>query len=360
MPDRRTLFIAWSCLPFLSPAKKRLLLARFSPPESIAEADPREIAGALSIGPTEAATVKEPLILPEVARIVDCSGTDVVALEDPEYPPLLRATIDPPLALFARGRRDLLQQPAIAVVGSRRATPYGANVTRLVARALADAGIVVVSGLARGIDGTAHRETLDRHGATIAVLGTGIDLSYPPEHSRLRDRIAAEGLIVTEFPPGTPPRRENFPVRNRIIAGLSRGVVVVEAGQKSGSLITARIAAEEGREVFAVPGPIFSAGSEGTHCLIQDGAKLLHSMEDLWAELPALAPSQTDAPGRRSFPPELERVLGAFSRVEPLALELAAERLGLSVSEMAPALLELEMEGALRALPGTCYIRLSD
>lgn len=359
MSDRRSLLIAWSCLPFLTPAKKRLLLARFCPPETAAQADPREIAEVLSIRPAEAATVKDPLILPRIACIVDSAGEEVVTLADEAYPPLLRTTIDPPLALFTRGATTLLQRPSVAIVGSRRATPYGENVARLLARALSDAGIVVVSGLARGIDGSAHKETLEAGGATVAVLGTGIDLAYPREHRRLRDRIAAEGLVVTEFAPGTPPRRENFPVRNRIIAGLSLGVILVEAGARSGSLITARIAAEEGREVFAVPGPIFSAGSEGTHRLIQDGAKLLHSMDDFYAELPALAPAvpRESSPARSV---EMERILGVFSRDEPLELELAASKLGLAVGALSAALLELEMDGALRALPGTRYIRLSD
>ncbi|HVR42561.1 MAG TPA: DNA-processing protein DprA, partial [Thermoanaerobaculia bacterium] len=283
---RRNLLFAWSILPFLSPAKKRALLARFTPPERILEASAAEIAGALSIRPHEAALVREPLNLPEVAALARAESADAIVLGDPDYPPLLAEIADPPLALFARGDRRLLSLPALAVVGSRRASTYGLAAARRIARELVRGGVAVVSGLARGIDGAAHRETLEAGGATLAVLGTGVDLAYPPEHRTLRDRILECGLVLSELPPGTPPRREHFPVRNRIIAGLAHGVVVVEAGAKSGSLITARLALEGGREVFAVPGSIFSQTSEGGHRLIQDGAKLLHSMDDLWNELP--------------------------------------------------------------------------
>ncbi|HYO78033.1 MAG TPA: DNA-processing protein DprA, partial [Thermoanaerobaculia bacterium] len=195
----------------------------------------------------------------------------MIAIVDDDYPRMLREIVDPPLALHYLGDRSLIAQPSLAIVGSRRATPYGVNVAEHLARKLAPTGLTIVSGLARGVDSAAHRAALECGGKTIAVLGTGIDVVYPRSNLSLFRRIAEEGLIVTEFPPGSPPRQEHFPIRNRIISGLSHGTVIVEATSRSGSLITARMAAEQNREVFAVPGSIFSAGAEGTNRLIQYG-----------------------------------------------------------------------------------------
>ncbi|MGH9456164.1 MAG: DNA-processing protein DprA, partial [Thermoanaerobaculia bacterium] len=222
-------------------------------------------------------------------------------------------------------------------------------------------GIVIVSGLARGIDAAAHAAALAAGGTTLAVLGTGIDLVYPPEHRRLRDRIAASGLLVTELADGTRPHRAQFPIRNRIIAGLSLGVLVVEAGERSGSLITARLANEGGREVFAVPGSIFSENSAGTHRLIQDGAKLVATTADVFAEIEALHSLRPDeVPRAPAVDADLAPVLDLFAADEPVGIEDAAERLGVAVQSLAPAVLRLELLGRLRALPGMRWVRTAD
>lgn len=356
----RDFLIAWSLLPFLTPARKRLLLRVVDPLDRIDSLSEAELGGVLSISPAEARIVKEPLTLPAVARDLEHLSAEAIALVDTAYPPLLREIHDPPLALFVRGRRELLDGRSIAIVGSRRASPYGLGASRRFARELAGRGITVVSGLARGIDAAAHEEALLRDGPTVAVLGTGIDVAYPPEHARLRDRIASEGLLVTELPPGTPPRREHFPVRNRIIAGLTLGTVVVEAGERSGSLITARLASEQGREVFAVPGSIFSAGSTGGHRLIQDGAKLIHTIDDLLGEIAALRHLQ-GGKGGNGDPIELEPALARVFEIIPpddaIDVDTAAERSGLAAGPLAEALLRLELLGLVRAFPGARYMR---
>ncbi|HEX7810219.1 MAG TPA: DNA-processing protein DprA [Thermoanaerobaculia bacterium] len=299
--------------------------------------------------------MKKPLT-PETRDRVDSLRNNVTTIIDESFPTLLREIPDPPLALHFRGDPSLLAQPAIAIVGSRRATPYAINVAQQLSTQLASAGMTIVSGLARGIDAAAHRAALDANGKTIAVLGTGIDVTYPPSNRKLFERIAAEGLIVTEFPPGTPPRRENFPIRNRVISGLSAGTVIIEATSRSGSLITARMAAEQNREVFAVPGSIFSAGSEGTHRLIQYGAKLVHDIDDIFVELRSdLRPAQV----AQRTPPDgpLGEVLAALSRDEGKHVDDIATQTGGTSATVAQSLLQLELDGWIRALPGARYVR---
>ncbi|HEV7921026.1 MAG TPA: DNA-processing protein DprA [Thermoanaerobaculia bacterium] len=274
----------------------------------------------------------------------------VTTLLDDDYPPLLREIADPPLALHFRGDRSLLQRPAVAVVGSRRASPYAINAARRITEPLAAAGVAIVSGLALGVDAAAHEAALEANGATIAVLGTGIDVTYPRGNRRLYKRV---GLLLTELPPGTPPMAMNFPIRNRIIAGLTLGTIVIEATARSGSLITARLAAEQNREVFAVPGSIFSEGTEGTHRLIQYGAKLVHQAQDVLDEL-RLEVTLPVAPGEEA--PHAD-VLAALSHDEPLAAERAAAKLGRAPESLAEALLELELGGWVRSLPGGRYVR---
>ncbi|MEO8036376.1 MAG: DNA-processing protein DprA, partial [Acidobacteriota bacterium] len=260
-------------------------------------------------------------------------------------------------ALHVRGDRSLLEGSAVAIVGSRRASPYAINAARHIAAELTRAGLVIVSGLARGVDAAAHSAALDQGGRTVAVLGTGIDVVYPRSNARLFQRIEKAGLIVSEFPPGTPPLAPNFPIRNRVISGLSSGTVIVEATSRSGSLITARTAAEQGREVFAVPGSIFAPGSEGTHRLIQYGAKLVHDVNDVLEELPGQQRMPAAAPPTEELPCELREVLAAFNRSEAKHLEAVAMELGKGTSELAEPLLQLELGGWLRALPGSQYIR---
>jgi DNA processing protein len=222
----------------------------------------------------------------ELERVAQLGGK-VLALSDDRYPALLRETYDPPIVLYLVGDLErALDQPAVAVVGSRRCSTYGRNAAEMLGRELGARGVTIVSGLARGIDSGAHRGAIEAGGLTVAVMGTGLDSIYPRENRRLADQIAASGSLVTEFPLGTPPLSQNFPFRNRVISGLALGVMVVEGAERSGSLITARLASEQGREVFAVPGNITSAKSFGPNYLIKDGAKLVQSWRDVIEEFP--------------------------------------------------------------------------
>ncbi len=342
----REVCLAYARLPFVTPVRIRLLLEYFPDLREVAKAPARLLEGLLSVGSEEAAMLKSPPAADE---------TPAITLADEDYPALLREIIDPPLALFYRGDLTLLTRPLVAVVGSRRASPYGVNASRELARQLATEGISIVSGLARGIDAAAHQSALSAGGGTIAVLGTGIDVIYPRSHRTLTNDIAEKGLILTEFPPGTPPLAPNFPVRNRVISGLSHGVVIVEATSRSGSLITARTAAEQGREVFAVPGSIFAAGTEGTHRLIQYGAKLVHDVNDILEELPGGLLARRESVVMPDSP--LREVLAAFTREEATHIDAAAEKLGQSVASLSEAVLQLELGGWLRALPGARYVR---
>ena len=348
--------IAYGLLPFLTPVRIRLIREHFDPLADVQRAPAKLLEGLLSVDAEQAETVKNPLRFEKLRQQVASVAANAVAIVDAEYPPLLREIVDPPFALFYRGDLSLLQKPMVAVVGSRRASAYGLNAAAHLARQLASAGVAVVSGLARGIDAAAHQAALDSHSATIAILGTGIDIIYPRSHAKLTRAIAGSGLMMTEFPPGTPPLAANFPVRNRVISGISLGTVIVEATGKSGSLITARMAAEQGREVFCVPGSIFAPASEGPHRLIQYGAKLVHDAADILEELPG-GLTMPDA----QWPPEPEEplrdVLAAFTREEAIHIDSVALKLGRSVANVSEAVLQLELGGWIRALPGSRYVR---
>lgn len=288
------------------------------------------------------------------ASELERAGLQLVTAFDPEYPQALREIADPPFLLYALGRIDRLRLPAVSIVGSRDASRYGRDVAFRLARELSDAGVAVVSGFARGIDAAAHEAALESPGGTIAVLGCGIDVEYPREHRRLRERLAETGLLLSEYHPGTEPRPQNFPIRNRIIAGLSSGVVVVEASRRSGSLITARLAADFGRDVFAVPGSIFSETSAGTHELLRDGAILCRGAEDVLSELfPSVGPPQRVAAARAALAvelsPEARRLLDALAREESLSADELAEALELPAATVLAGLFELE--GAGLAVP---------
>jgi DNA processing protein len=367
MTDSQTIssrdrMIAYALLPFLNPARTRLLREQFGDRlEYASHGSTSFLAGLLKLSASEAALVADPLHDPAVRRAVTAERQRVITLADPDYPLLLSEIVDPPLALWTDGDRSLLGKTSIAIVGSRRASPYSVNAASKLAGDLAARGLVVVSGLARGIDAAAHSAALDAAGLTAAVLGTGIDVVYPRDNRRLFERVRQHGLLLTEFPPSTPPLAQNFPFRNRIISGLTRGTVIVEASARSGSLITARLAAEQGREVFAVPGSIFAAGSVGPHRLIQYGAKLVHDVGDILDELPeALRPEPSpvaaDSPAELSD--DLQRVLAACSPEEPLHIDTLAARLEQSGAALAETMLQLELRGLLRAVPGGAYVRI--
>jgi len=348
----RDRLIAYALLP-LSPARIRLLVKTFDPLSAMCTASPAMLRQLLSI---DGADGGAPWRNDELRKQVDALRDAAVTLADDEYPALLRQLVDPPLALFYRGNLALAQKPAVAMVGSRRASPYALSVAAHLARDLVSTGISIVSGLALGVDAAAHQATLDASGETIAILGTGIDIVYPRSNKRLFNRIEERGLILTEFPPGTPPFRYNFPIRNRIISGITLGTVIIEATGRSGSLITARTAAEQNREVFAVPGSIFSPGSEGTHRLVQYGAKLVHDANDILDELPGRLKVPTAAPELPEIPQR--EVLEAFHRERGTHIDGAAESLGRSVAMLSEPVLQLELDGWLKALPGGRYVRV--
>jgi DNA processing protein len=292
-------------------------------------------------------TVRQ-LIRSDVAEVLQRAGRDGwrwVVPGEPEFPALLRATADPPLGLFVKGR--IRRGPAVAVVGSRRATEYGLEVGRLIAEALASSGIAVVSGMARGVDASAHRGALAGGGCTMAVWGNGPDRIYPREHRRLAESIARTGALVTEYPPGTPPRRHHFPERNRLIAGIAEATVVVEAAARSGALGTARLALEEGREVFAVPGPIFSDRSVGPNSLLRLGARPLLTPADLYEVVePVRSPAGEPAAAVAGLLEHLPA--GAAMSVDALAAEA-----GLDAAGVLAELLQLEVDGrVVRGLDG--------
>ncbi len=281
---------------------------------------------------------------------IERTGIRILTAFDAEYPHALAEIADPPFLLYAIGRVERLRLPAVAIVGSRDASRYGRDVAWKLSRELSAAGVVVVSGFARGVDAAAHEAALEGPGGTIAVLGCGVDVDYPREHRSLKDRLAAEHLLLSESPPGTEPRPQNFPIRNRIIAGLSAGVVVVEASRRSGSLITARLANDFGRDVFAVPGSVFSPTSVGAHELLRDGAILCRGSEDVLAELfpsvgsPALS-SSVSARAAADISPEARRIFDALCREEGLSAEDLARALDLPAATVLASLFELEGAG---------------
>jgi DNA processing protein len=342
-------------------------LLRLGPPAEVFRASRRALAG--SVG-EEAATAVAGFDWRRAARqqagaAARCEAR-LVLLEDAEYPPSLRAIDLPPPFLLVRGgllREDGL---AVAIVGSRRGTPYGLRVAERLGADLGARGVTVVSGLARGVDTAAHRGALGADGRTLAVLGSGVDVVYPPENRRLAAEVAEAGALVSQFPMGTAPLPHHFPARNRVIAGLTLGTVVVEAAERSGALITARLAGELGREVYAVPGNVSSPGSLGTNSLIQDGAKLVQGWEDVVAEWPpewrrALRPltasgASTQREAEGTVEPG-ERAILALLGDEPVAVDAVVERSRLPSSQVSAGLMALELRGLVRRIAGQRYIR---
>ncbi|MGA9769153.1 MAG: DNA-processing protein DprA [Blastocatellia bacterium] len=320
------------------------------------------IAAMKSAGPREQASKQ----LEELDRV----GADVLTLTDPRYPDLLRETYDPPIVLYAKGDFDrAMSQPSIAVIGSRHCSTYGRNVAEMLARELAQRGITIISGLARGIDSAAHRSAIEGGGLTLAVMGTGLDTVYPKENRKLADQIIEHGALITEFPLSTPPLPQNFPFRNRVISGLSLGVLIIEGAERSGSLITARMAYEQGREVFAVPGNITSSKSFGPNYLIKDGAKLVQTWRDVVEEFPVELKSRILASERtEGLPQQLSldevllseaerRILVSIKDDEPVHIDQLISGMSLSSGELLSALLKLEMMDRIKQLPGKCFVR---
>jgi len=357
--QERDLCIAFSLIPFLQPIRLRRLYERFESLSEIKGASASSLAALLNLPEEKARLVRNPLQLPELRRRVAELRGESITLVDGSYPPALREIGDHPPALFFRGSFEQTLGPAIAVVGSRDASRYAIAVAEKLTADLVHAGITIVSGLARGVDAAAHRTAIATGGKTIAVLGAGLDSSYPLHNRSLRKEIERAGCVISEFPPGMPPRAHHFPIRNRIIAGLSCGTLVVEASDRSGSLITARLAAEQGREVFAVPGSIFLNGSVGPHRLVQYGAKLVHDVDDILEEI-GVALSQVAQKPEVLMSEELRPLLAILSYDEPAHVDAVATRLGEHVTIVMERLLTLELEGVVKGLPGGHYIRAPD
>jgi DNA processing protein len=334
-------------------------------PGSLRERSVSELQG-LGLSPAAIEALKKPeeSLIETDARWLAGSRRRLVTWGSPDYPERLATIADAPLALFCAGDVTLLGRPQLAMVGARNPTAPGRETATWFAEHLARAGLVITSGLALGIDGASHRGALAAGGGTIAVLGNGPDEVYPSEHAALAREIAGSGLLVSEFPPGTPPRPHHFPRRNRIISGLTLGTLVVEAALHSGSLITARLAAEQGREVFAIPGSIHSPLSKGCHRLIRDGAKLVETAADVLSELhlpvAEAAPGAEAADAQGDLPPRLDKdyeiLLDAFG-FEPARVDTLVARTGLTADVVASMLLILELEGRVGQQPGGIFCR---
>ena len=343
--------------PGIGPATFQRMLRQFGLPQAILQRSRSELSGFTT------SAVLDALHSDAVAQTVERTlawaaqpGHSIVTLADDVYPRPLLEIADPPALLYARGRTELLSRNALAVVGSRNATQQGEANAEVLARALSAAGLTIVSGLALGIDAAAHRGGMAGAGSTIAVLGTGIDVVYPSRNAALAAEIAEHGLLLSEFPLGSGPVAQNFPRRNRLISGLARGCLVVEAALASGSLITARAAAEQGREVFALPGSIHSPLSKGCHALIKSGAKLVESAEDVLTELSGFRPSGFASTQQAVH--HGDTGLLAHMGHDPVDVDSLCSRAGLSAEQVSSELLKLELDGRVAALPGGLYQRL--
>jgi DNA processing protein len=356
-----------SLVPGVGPRLRKALLVRFASPSAVFAASKSELQTVDGIGSKTAAAIVEARDSMEAAaelRLAAENGIDVLTEADGEYPRLLREIHDPPGVLYRRGQSNSQDELAIAIVGTRHATRYGLAQAERLAGSLARCGFTVVSGLARGIDASAHRGALAAGGRTIAVLASGLLNIYPPEHVKLADEVAAGGYLVSESPPRMVPLSGAFPQRNRIISGLSVGTIVVEAPVRSGALITARHAYEQGREVFAVPGPIDSRLSRGCHALIKDGAKLVESVDDILAELGPLV-EQVERPDGTTItqPAELtlneieQQVLAAIDG-QPTSVDAVAATCGMAIHRVLSTISVLEMRRLVRRVSGTQVTRV--
>lgn len=370
-------WISLNMTPGIGPRKATQLLERFGSANNVFHALRSELEGLRLKGETIQSILKKEFhekAEEELNKVKEMGG-DVLILDDGSYPYLLREIADPPITLYVLGNwQECFEMPCIGVVGSRRCSTYGRNASEMLGRDLAEHGVCVVSGFARGVDSSAHRGAIIGKGQTIAVLGTGIDGVYPKENAKLFDEILDNGgAIVSQFPLGTPPLRENFPYRNRIISGLSYGILVVEASERSGSLITARLAMEQDREVLAVPGNITSKNSFGTNYLIKSGAKLVQQWQDVVSELPTeiaagiLPPKidenekSTDKKPEDDFPKGLsmneKKIYNNLKTDEHKHIDTLLEESSLSFGELNSAIVSLDLKDLILVLPGNNYAR---
>jgi DNA processing protein len=369
-------WLAITLTPGLGPTRSRKLVEHFGGVEAIFHASLTELEGsglqavsAQSIGTGKS----EELAREEMAKAA-AENVVIVTNEDTLFPPRLKEIYDPPLLLYIKGNPEILKLPGIAMVGTRHPTPYGSGMAERLACDLAAQGLVIISGMARGVDTASHRGAITAKGKTVAVFGTGVDVMYPKENSRLAEQILAlGGALISEFPLGTFAAPQNFPIRNRILSGMSAGVLVVEAAEYSGTRITARLALEQNREVFAVPGNVTNKNSWGPNTLIKQGAKLVATWEDVWEDLPAevklaLTPfSSPESPGSTSaslfpddgLPPHEQKILSLLKADEATHIDELVEKLEteMSSSEIFAALFELELSGKVKQMPGKNFVK---
>ncbi|MGA2856105.1 MAG: DNA-processing protein DprA [Candidatus Sulfotelmatobacter sp.] len=369
-------WLALALTPGLGPTKSRKLVEHFGTPEAVFRASLTELeaTGIQAVSAQSLATGKSAELAREELARAAAAGVTVISMDDPAYPPRLKEIYDPPLTLYVRGSLEVLTMPGVAMVGTRHPTPYGSGMAERLACDLATHGLVIISGMARGVDTASHRGAIAAKGKTLAVFGTGVDVIYPKENSRLSEQILAlGGAHISEFPLGTFAAPQNFPIRNRILSGMSVGVLVVEAAEYSGTRITARCALEQNRDVFAVPGNVTNKNSWGPNTLIKQGAKLVATWEDVWEELPtevrlALTPATSpESPGASSaslfpdegLPPHEKRILSLLKADETTHIDELVERLEteMSSSEIFAALFELELAGKIRQMPGKNFVK---
>jgi DNA processing protein len=360
----------------LGPTKSRKLVEHFGSAEAVLRASLTELesTGIQAVSAQSLATGKSAELAREEIAQAAAADIALLSMDDPCYPPRLKEIYDPPLILRVRGNPEVLTKPGVAMVGTRHPTPYGSGMAERLACDLAAQGLVIISGMARGVDTASHRGAISAKGKTVAVFGTGVDVIYPKENSRLSEQILAlGGALISEFPLGTFAAPQNFPIRNRIISGMSVGVLVVEAAEYSGTRITARCALEQNRDVFAVPGNVTNKNSWGPNTLIKQGAKLVATWEDVWEDLPtevrlALTPpastESSDAASASLFPdeglpPHEKRILSLLKADEATHIDEIVERLenSLSSSEIFAALFELELAGKVRQMPGKNFVK---
>lgn len=369
-------WLALSLTPGLGPTRARRLTELLGSVNAVFKASLTELEATgiqAAVAQALATGRSQELAQDELARIT-AAGVRIIALDDPSYPPSLKQIYDPPIVLYVRGAPEVLLQPGIAIVGTRHPTPYGTGMAEKLSHDLAARGLVIFSGMARGVDTAGHRGAIAAKGRTVAVFGTGVDVIYPKENSRLVDQILGlGGAVISEFAMGTFAAPQNFPIRNRIISGISAGVLVVEAAEYSGTRITSRCALEQNREVFAVPGNVTNKNSWGPNTLIKQGAKLVATWEDVWEELPtqirlSLEPQPADESSEgqtaslfqeTELPPHEKKIFSLLRADEAIHIDEIVERLepALSSSEIFAALFELELAGKVKQLPGKNFVR---
>ncbi|OIO36207.1 MAG: DNA protecting protein DprA [Candidatus Omnitrophica bacterium CG1_02_46_14] len=366
--DDHRKIVALSLIARVGAVTYKKLTEKFGDIDSILKATSKDLTSLKNLPKNLQESLKNPELLEKAEKEItkaQKSGVDIISLLDPEYPEELREIYDAPMVLYVRGHLPIKGTPAVAIVGSRKASLYGVRTAKSIASDLAKSGVVVVSGLALGIDSAAHEGALKQNGVTLAVLGGGLSRLYPSQNKKMAERIVKNGAVISEYPMEMSPRPEYFPMRNRIISGLSRAVLVVEAAQKSGALITADTALEQNRDVFAVPGNADASKSQGTNALLKQGAKLVTCATDILEELNIADKSKARSADeisvnikKMNLSPEEEKLYSLLDN-EPLQIDTLIEQSGLTISRTMSSLMSLEMKGAVKELPGKNFIRNS-